>query len=244
MWMVLACLLLGTSGGIRFWREQQFATLAAESSTVPFSVGELPRALGDWRSEEGMDGYLAPELAWTAGASDYTVRTYLNEKSGDQMTALILYGLAEKVFAHMPDFCYPTAGYELVEGPEDRELKLPGVKHPVRYRWAIYMKRLGGIGSYEETYHTFYYNGEWIPDASDRWRSFRYHPGMFRVQLVRVISGLSNEVHTPSETMLGALVQEITSRLAPKTAVEAGEATPVSESPAPRSLTPQGTGAG
>jgi hypothetical protein len=238
MWMVVACLLLGISGGIRFWREQQFATLAVESSAPPFSVDELPRTLGDWRSEEGMDGQLDPKVAQIAGANDYTERTYLNEKSGDQMTALILYGPAEKINGHMPEICYPAAGYESVEGPVDRELKVRGLKEPVRYRWAIYMKRLGGSGSYEETYHTFYYNGKWIPDPSDQWKSFRYHPGMFRVLLTRPISGLSDEVHAPSEALLGAFIQEIASRLAPKTAVEAGKATPVSESPAP-----QGTGA-
>ena len=158
MWAVVACLLLGISGGIRLWREHQFASLAAESDSPPFSLKELPRILDNWRSEEGMDDHLDPRVALVAGSSDHTVRTYLNEKSGDQMTVLTLYGLAEKVWGHMPDVCYPAAGYQLVEGPEDREMTVPGLKAPVRYRWAIYMKRVGGIGSYHETYHTFYYN--------------------------------------------------------------------------------------
>ena len=238
MWTVVACLLLGISGGFRFWREQQFASLATESGSSPFSLNDLPRTLGNWRSEEGLDDHLDPRVARIAGSSDHVVRTYLNEKTGDQLTTIILYGLAEKVFGHMPDVCYPAAGYQLVEGPVDRELKVPGLKAPVRYRWAIYVKRVGGLGSYQEAYHTFYYNGEWTPDASDRWKSFRYHPGMFKIQLARPILGLSKEVHGPSEELLGAVVQEISSR----EAARAGEATPISESSAPHSAALQGKG--
>ena len=190
MWMVVACLLLGISGGIRYWREQQFATLAAESGSPPFQLAELPRTLGDWRSEEAADGQLDPKVAQIAGSTDYIVRTYLNEKSGDQMSTLILYGLAEQVFGHMPDVCYPSAGYQLVKGPVDRELKVPGLKDPVRYRWAIYMKRIGGLGTYQEAYHTFYHDGQWMPDTSNRWKSFRYHPGMFKIQLAPYHLGL------------------------------------------------------
>ncbi len=242
MWAVVACLFLGISGGIRFWREQQFASLIAESGSAPFSLDELPRTLGDWRSDEGDDGRLDPNVARIAGSSDHVVRRYLNEKSGDELTALIIYGLADRVYGHTPDICYPAAGYQLVEGPVDREVKVPGLKAPVRYRWAIYMRRIGGIGSYQEAYHTFYYNGDWVPDASDRWKLFRYHPGMFKIQLARPISALSDEVHRPSEEMLRALVQEISSRVAHKTAVGTSKTTPVSESPASQPAAPQGTG--
>jgi hypothetical protein len=240
MWAVVACLLLGISGGFRFWREQQFASLVAKIDSPRFSLNELPRAMGDWRSEESLDDRLDPKVALTAGSRDHIVRTYLNEKSGDQISALVIYGLADKVAGHWPDLCYPAAGYQVVQGPVDREIKVPGLKAPVRYRWAIYVKRMAGIGSYQEVYYTFRCNEDWIPNPLDRWKVFRYHPAMFKVQLARPISGLSDEVHAPSEAMLSALIQEISGR----EGVGAGQATPVSESSAPHSATPQGTGAG
>ena len=245
MWMVAACLILGISGGIRFWREYRFAALATENTSPPFLLNELSRTQGDWRAEEGPDSQLDPQVARIAGSSDHIIRTYLNEKSGDRMTALILYGLAEKVFGHSPDICYPAAGYQRVVGPIDRELSVPGLKAPVRYRWAIYMKRVGGLGSYEEAYHTFYYNGEWMPDASNQWKLFRAHPSMFKIQLSRPMSGLSDEVHGPSELLLSQLVQEISSRVAAhKTMARKAQATPVSQSPAPRATAAQGSGPG
>ena len=108
----------------------------------------------------------------------------------------------------------------------DRELHVPGVNTPVHYRWAIYMKRVGGIGHYVETYHCFYYNGEWLPDAADRWKSFRYHPSMFKIQLARDVTGLSEEVHGPSEVILGDFIREIGDRLS-------GQHADASSGPAP-----------
>jgi hypothetical protein len=241
--MVVACIILGISGGIRFWRERQFTILAEKSSTSPFRLDELPRVLGDWRSDPAMDDSLEPEISRIAGASDYAIRAYLDEKTGDQMSALMIYGLAEKVYGHRPEVCYPSAGYQLVAGPIDRELKVPGLKDPVQYRWAIYMKRVGGIGNYQEAYHTFYYNGRWRPDAADQWKMFRHRPGMFKIQLARPVSGLSDEVNAPSEALLRAMVQEISSRETSQ-AAEAGKAPPVAGSPAHHSTVPQGAGAG
>ena len=90
-----------------------------------------------------------------AGSSDTIVRNYVNQKTGDAMSGLVLYGASHKVFAHTPEICYPAAGYQLFLGPIDREIPagfVPGLKVPMRYRWAIYTKKVGGIGIYEETY--------------------------------------------------------------------------------------------
>jgi len=236
LWMTLACLLLGISGGVRFWRNWQFAALAARSDHPPFSLNELPRKFGNWESRVGEDAKLDEKIARIAGSNDSIVRSYRNQKDGEKISALSLYGRADKVFAHSPDACYPAAGYQLVKGPLDRELSVPGVKGTIHYRWSIYMKRVGGIGYYQETYHTFYFNGEWLSDTTDQWKSFRYHPSMFRILLERPISGLSDEVYRPSEELLGRFVQEIDRRMSHDEAAGAGkEATPVSTSPAPGS---------
>jgi hypothetical protein len=240
LWMTLACLFLGISGGIRFWRDWQFAALATESDRPPFHLSDLPRTLGNWESQAGEDGKLDDKVARVAGSRDSIIRTYLDKKSGDQISALAIYGRAEKVFAHSPDACYPSAGYQLVKGPVDREMVVPGVKGTVRYRWAIYMKRIGGFGHYQEAYHSFFYNGKWLPETSDQWKSFRYHPSMFRILLERPVSSLSDAVYRPSEELLGAFVREISSRMSHDGAGRAGAATPVSTSQAPGSSKPQG----
>jgi hypothetical protein len=229
--MTLACLLLGISGGVRFWRDWQFAALAATIDRPPFNLAEIPRTMGDWVSRVDEDGQLDPEVAVLAGSSDYIVRTYLDKKSGDKITALAIYGKSSKVFVHSPDVCYPAAGYELVKEAVDREMSVPGLKGTVHYRWSIFMKKVNGISHYQETYHTFYYNGEWLADPAAQWKSFRYHPSMYRILIDRPVSGLSDETHRPTEDLLRQLMREISSRVSPNQAGGTENETPNSAKP-------------
>lgn len=218
IWAVAACVLLGASGGSRYWREWKFAALAAQARETPFPLKEMPRALGGWVSVASKDGRLDPQIARIAGSSDHILRSYMNEKSGDEVNVLVIYGLASHVFGHTPDVCYPAVGYQVVQGPVVRELKIPGLDAPAHFKSAIYMKRSGGAGTYEEVYHTFYHDGEWVPNAADRWKTFRYHPGMYKIQFSRNVSGLSDEVYGPSEDLLRLLIQEIMTRSGARTA--------------------------
>ena len=56
-WLIMICMLLGISGGIRYWRDWQFDTLSKESEALPFALGEIPNALGDWHAVEGSERY-------------------------------------------------------------------------------------------------------------------------------------------------------------------------------------------
>ena len=100
LWVALVCLLLGASGGIRYWRDAKFQVLSKEGEVPPFPLREFPTILGDWHAEEGSDRTLEPEVARIAGSSDSIERTYINEKSGERVVVLILYGLAAIVWPH------------------------------------------------------------------------------------------------------------------------------------------------
>jgi hypothetical protein len=213
-WLAVTGLLLAISGGIRFWREWQFAALAARSEACPFPLAQLPRTMGTWRADESSEIPLDPEVALFAGASDHIARNYIDEKSGERASALILYGLGHLVSLHTPDVCYPTAGYRLVKGPIDHSITVEGVKGPVRYRWAIYMKRIGRISRYEETYCTFLHRGDWLSEAAtSRWKVFRYDPGLFKVQIAAPVSSLGDNRESPCEGLLKEIVRQINDRL-------------------------------
>jgi hypothetical protein len=216
MWMVVTCLLLGISGGIRFWREWQFRVRAEEGSRCPFPLHELPRTLGSWQWVEGSESQLEPEVARTAGSSDNILREYVNEQGSERVSAMVLYGLADMVFAHAPDVCYPGHGYRVILPPEDVRLSVPGLKQPAVCRAAIYGKKVGPSERYELVYHTFCHDGQWVPELASRWKSFRYHPGAFKIQLQRTVSGGLTLEDGPSQSLLRQLIQEIYRRTAPK----------------------------
>jgi hypothetical protein len=209
--MATTCLLLGISAGFRFWREWQFHALANASATCPFPLKDLPERLGTWHRVEGSESQLEPEVALTAGSSDHIICEYVDEKNGERVSALVLYGLAETVFAHTPDSCYPGQGYRAVVEPEDRRVVIPGMKTPVQCRAAVYAKKDGSVIRYEEVYYTFFHNREWIPDLESRWKSFRYHPSTFKIQLQRRVSAIGFE-DSSSEALLGVLAQYIDER--------------------------------
>lgn len=101
-WLILICMLLASSGGIRYWRDWQFQSLLKESEVPPFALGEIPDVLGAWHAIEGSENTLEPEIARIAGASDHLIRTYVDEKSGQTATVMILYGLAYIVWCTHP----------------------------------------------------------------------------------------------------------------------------------------------
>ena len=82
------------SGGIRYLRDWQFQSLNKESEKPPFPLKEFPKTLGDWHEVEGTEITLDPQIARIAGSSDHLVRTYINGRNGEQVSVMILYGLA------------------------------------------------------------------------------------------------------------------------------------------------------
>jgi hypothetical protein len=227
VWMVVTCLLLGLSGGIRFWRDWQFRLRAEKGAICPFPLSELPKSLGGWQWIEGSESQLEPEVARIAGSTDNIARDYVHEKGGERVSILALYGLAATVFAHAPDVCYPAHGYRVIIPPEDRQLSIPGMKAPVVCRAAIYSQQVGATERFKVVYHTFCHDGQWVPELLSRWKSFRYHPGAFKIQLERTLSGELNLDDGPSESLLTQFIQEIHRRTSPDPGAAADRAAPV-----------------
>jgi len=213
--MIAACLLLATSGGVRFWREGQFETIARENERCPVALDEFPKILGTWRVDNATNPKLDPRIARIAGANAYLLQNYVDQKSGAVVLVLILYGTARSVFSHSPEICYPANGYQLVMPPgvADHEFSDVTSRFPVRFRSAFFSRNVGATKQYEEVYYTFRHNEQWLPDVSGRWKLFRYHPGMFKILLQRPATDLSMD-NSPTESLLKEIVREVDVRIA------------------------------
>ncbi len=213
-WIALVGLLLGTSGGIRYWRDWKVQSLFKESKTAPFALSGIPSVLGTWHAVEGSETVLDPEIAQIAGSSDHIIRTYINEKSGERAVVMVIYGLAYLVWPHTPDACFPAVGFKSVPPVRDVEIRTPQAGTTARFRTQTFVKYRAGQGDYQEVYYSFFNAGRWGVDMEKSWKTFRYHPGMFKVQVQRqgFAGGRTDEGST--DQLLGWLVQEIESRSA------------------------------
>lgn len=180
----LVCLLLGVSGAVRYWRDFQFLQIEHQSREAPFPLKNLPMVVGSWRALEGVETTLDPEIAKIAGSSDHILRTYVNDKTGDRASVLVLYGLATLVWGHTPQVCYPAVGFQPLAAYRDVDIPL-GDGKTAPFREALYGKVEAGAVSRHEVYHSFRNAGEWRADMAGYWKRFRGNPGMFKIQVER-----------------------------------------------------------
>jgi len=213
-WATVTCVLLAISGGIHLWRDWKFQTLAQKDEICPFRLADLPRVLGSWRALDEPDGHLDPQIARIAGSREDVIRHYQDDKTGELIEVMVLYGFAYSIGAHSPDVCYPAVGYKATAAADDT-LIIPGSKTPVRFHRSSFYKRSGSVRHDVEVVHTFLHNNEWLPEVESRWKMFRAHPAMFKIQLERVGGGLSLG-DNPSESLLKELIGEINRRVAAK----------------------------
>jgi hypothetical protein len=208
-------LILGISGGIRLWRDWEFYTVAKKHEVCPIRLADLPRQLGTWRSIAENDSKLDPEIARIAGSKDHLIRKYQDEKSGEEVCVLVLFGPADSVFGHLPEVCYPSVGYRQNGPAQDHQLTVPGWR-PARFRVAYFNKKSGPRLHEVEVCHTFLHKNEWLPSVADRWKTFRLYPAMFKIQIERVAGRQSFEFSSPAESILSEFVAQINQRLAEK----------------------------
>jgi EpsI family protein len=205
----LACLLLAASGGVRWLQVRRVESVLRDARNSPFPLRELPMTLGSWRGEEAA---LDPKIVRGTGATDLVTRRYVDRQTGATIDAIVLYGPSTEVYIHMPENCYPAAGFEQVGAADDRTVKAGPLEVPVRA--LVYTKGEGGQGGLQEVYYSWRYSGHWSPVLGAH-KKFERIPGMYKVHLSRPVTERERrDIGNPCESFLEALIPEIERRLA------------------------------
>ncbi len=209
-WIGLICSLLVLAGAHRYWRDWYFQSLAQKSEVSPFPLKDFPRHLNQWKSDADKDESLEPDIVWISGAKDYLVRTYVDEESGPTAVVMIIYGPATKVFAHTPDVCYPAIGCKPEGSPTRIDIPRTGTADKAHFLKENFVKYKPGERDYREVYHSFRNAGEWDVNMYRKYKTFRYNPGMYKVQVQ--IQGSSSETNNgddPVIQLLTSIVREL-----------------------------------
>lgn len=219
--VVLACLLLGLSAGARAWQDHRFTRSERSSLTVGFKLADLPLTIGPWEVIQ-KDMKLEPETVQIAGAQDYIQRTYLDRRTGVELSVLVVFGPRSRVGQHTPEVCYPAVGFSPADEPIVVPLALDEAPGPFQgtFRGEIYARERSGKAERQEAFYSFRYllsDGQWDPDpvSSRNWRRYRHSPGLVKIQVQRVLSGGEQLGEDgPCQQFLKAFVPQIETMIA------------------------------
>lgn len=205
--VALACAVLLGSGGARLVQARRVEGRLVEGRRGPRAdLAGVPLGLGPWRGEPTT---IDPRIALATGADQVVTRRYVNQETGVALDVILLYGPAVDMFIHAPEHCYPSAGFALAAGPEDRS-----VAAGARFRSLVYGKGEGGRADLQEVYFSWWYAGRWSPDAGAQ-KHFERIPSMYKVQLARRVNPTERrDVGNPCEAFLGELLPELGRRMA------------------------------
>lgn len=209
-WMALVCFFLALSGGVRFWRDHEFAERLSKSKECPIQLSEIPKALGIWRAVEGAETTLDPEVARIAGSTSHIIRTYTDPSGGEKIQVLVLYGPAQEVFGHTPEICYPASGFQAVVPMKDYPITVPDLSTPAMIRTQVFGRTVGPSQvQFEEVQYAFRHANRWQADVARHWKNFRYDPGMFKIQAQRQVSAAAANPSAPKSTVTESFMREM-----------------------------------
>jgi hypothetical protein len=110
--LLAAAAVLALSGLVHgLWTDRWAASGEAEATE---RLGGVSQAVGDWDGED--QPISSSELA-LSGSTSCLARRYLNRRTGEVLTVMILSGRPGPISVHTPDVCYRGLGYEPVANP-------------------------------------------------------------------------------------------------------------------------------
>ena len=211
--LVMVAAILAASGGARLWQERRIERVLEVGRASPFPLASLPMKIGSW---EGSAATMDPKIVRITGSTDLVARHYVDRRTGVGLDVIVLYGPTSDMIFHMPEVCYPSAGFEAMPGAFGRPIVVETLglaPFTVPFRALAYTKGEGGLADSQEVYYSLRYDGQWTTRTVSHKASKRI-PGMYKIQLSRRISDREKrDIDNPCEPFLAALVGEIEARL-------------------------------
>ena len=233
----LVCGLLLGSAALRSWQDRCIRAELKEGLRLPrFDLTTIPLTLGDWKGEATK---IDPQIAKATGAEQIVTRRYVNGNTGVSVDVILLYGPAVDMYIHVPEVCYPAAGYASMGDPAVREIIAGPYK--ALFRSVVYGKGEGAAAELQEVYYSWWRNGVWSPDLGQQ-KQYERIPSMYKVHVSRLVTDRERrDVGNPCESIIRELLPQMERRIATSSAMPAPTSTPASTPTSPPAPGPAST---
>ena len=221
--LAIAAILIA-SATARGWQDRR----VDRPPISPFPLASIPMKLGDW---EGHPTTMDPRIVRVSGSADLIARRYVDGRTGTAVDVVVNAGPIIEMLGHIPEVCYPSAGFEPTGTPADRPITPAGGGEPAPFRSLAFAKGEGGLVESQEVYYSLRHDGRWTPSPPGR-AALRRNGGMCKIQASRRLGGRERrDIDNPCEPLLALVLAEIEARLsaggtppvpAPRIALEAG----------------------
>jgi EpsI family protein len=209
--VALACALLLGSAAVQSAQDRRtHVEMEAARVQARFDLNTVPMTMGPWK---GQDTQLDPLIARGTGADQIVTRRYVNSNTGSALDVILLYGPAVEMYIHIPEVCYPAAGYTQAGDAKVRDVTAG--PHQAPFRAMVYAKGEGPHADLQEVYYSWWrYGRGWSPDPGTQ-KEFERIPSMYKVQLARRVSDRERrDVGNPCESLLQELLPQMERRIA------------------------------
>jgi hypothetical protein len=207
--VALACSLLLGSAALRAVQARRIEKDLEEGlRRFRIDLDTIPLTLGPWKGEKTE---LDPMIARGTGADKVVTRRYVNASTGATVEVILLYGPAVGMYVHIPEVCYPAAGFT---GPADAAFReIVSGPYTALFRSLVYAKGEGAQAEMTEVYYSWRREKNWTPVIGTQ-KEFERIPSMYKVQLARRVTGRERrDVGNPCEAFLRELLPQFERRL-------------------------------
>lgn len=200
---VLALLVVsGAVSGV--WKHRWASAGLAANAT---KVVQLPAAAGEW---EGRDKPVNPREVEAAQAAAIGQRVYVNRRTGQVATVMMVFGRAGPVSVHTPDVCYAGNGFDPI-GSANR-FAVAGNQND--QFWHLRLKKRAAVPQLISVFYAWNDGGNW--EASDNPRvEYAAEPALLKLYVVRERNADDDkDTDESTQDLLQALVPMLKSSVA------------------------------
>ena len=177
--LLAALLLLALSGIVHgLWSGRWGPSPDLQAAAA--RCNDVPMIVGDW---QGHPTELDSRMLEMAEVLGYASRQYVNRRTKESLSILLICGRPGPISVHTPDICYAGAGYSMVRGQEHYRTESDGGAAPATF-WTARFTKEGAAPDPLRIFWGWSDRGPWSAPANPR-LAFARSGALYKLYVIR-----------------------------------------------------------